>query len=418
MVSKCSGETRRKRRVLYVDTAPTAGGSVISLYELLRNLDRSRYEPIVLVYTPHTYVDDFLVLGLDVVVWDVYAAQGHRPTWVRETREFTPVRWLRQSARGSALYHALGFGIMLMRRMWPRARALRRIIDQKGVDLLHTNIRVGHDREGIVAAKMAGIPCVCHIRDFEQLNWFDKKLAEMADSFIYISKAVQKCHLEAGVPGGKGRVVYNAVDVSAFTSELDAVQGRQSFNLADDDLAVGIVGRLERWKGQEVFLRAMSLVRDTVPHAKGIVIGDPVPYDLDYSHLLLALRDALRLSEYIIFSGFRRDVPTVMSALDVLVLASTSPEPFGRVLIEAMAAGKPVVATDAGAVREVIEDGVHGLLVSPGDVRALAEAIVRVLTHRDLAVAMGQRGQAWVRERFNVQQYVDGVQAVYRDLLP
>ena len=417
MASKCSGETGRKRRVLYVDTAPTAGGAVISLYELLRNLDRSRYEPVVLVYTPHPYVDDFLALGLDVVVWDVYAAQDHRPTWVREARESTAVRWLRQRARGSALYHALGFGMMLMRRMWPRVRALRRIIDQKEVELLHTNIRVGHDREGIVAARMAGIPCVCHIRDFEQLNWFDKRLAEMADSFIYVSKSVQKRHLEAGVPGGKGRVVYNAVDVSAFTGAPDALRGRQSFNLAEDDLAVGIVGRLERWKGQEVFLRALDVVRATVPNVKGVVIGDPVPYDLNYHHLLLGLRDELGLSEHIILSGFRRDVAVVMSALDALVLASTSPEPFGRVLIEAMAAGKPVVATDGGAAREIIEDRVHGLLVPPGDVQALAQAIVRVLTQRELAVAMGQRGQASVRERFNVQQYVDGVQAVYDDLL-
>jgi len=107
-----------------------------------------------------------------------------------------------------------------------------------------------------------------------------------------------------------------------------------------------------------------------------------------------------------------------MSALDVLVLASTSPEPFGRVLIEAMAAGKPVVATDAGAVREIMTDGVHGLLVPQGDVQALARAIVDVLTDRDLAAAMGQEGQRRATERFGVQQYVDGVEAVYRDLLP
>jgi glycosyltransferase involved in cell wall biosynthesis len=178
------------------------------------------------------------------------------------------------------------------------------------------------------------------------------------------------------------------------------------------------VGRLDRWKGQEVFLRAMALVKDAVPNVRGIVIGDPVPYDPDYGNLLPALCDELGLSKHVIFSEFRQDMPTVMSALDVLVLASISPEPFGRVLIEAMAAGRPVVATDAGAVREIVEDGVHGLLVPPGDVQALAGAIVHILTHRDLAVAMGQEGQARVRERFDVQRYVDGVQAVYRDLLP
>ena len=173
-------------------------------------------------------MDDFQVLGLDVVVWDVYAAQDHRPSWVREARESTAARWLRQSARGSALYHALGFAVMLIRRAWPRARALQRVIEQREIDLVHTNIRVGHDREAVVAAQMAGIPCVCHIRDFEQLNWYDRKLARLVDSFIYISEAVQTRHLEAGVPRAKGRVVYNAVDVAAFDTALDVAQGRQS----------------------------------------------------------------------------------------------------------------------------------------------------------------------------------------------
>ncbi|UCC77604.1 MAG: glycosyltransferase family 4 protein, partial [Anaerolineales bacterium] len=187
--------------------------------------------------------------------------------------------------------------------------------------------------------------------------------------------------------------------------------------LADDDLAVGIVGRLERWKGQDIFLRAMALVREAVPRAKGVVIGEPVPYDSDYDLLLRTLCEKLGLSEHVIFSGFRQDVPAVMAVLDVVVLASTSPEPFGRVLIEAMAAGKPVVATSEGATREIVEHGTHGLLVPPGDAQELAHAIIRVLTDREMAVAMGTQGRVRVRERFNMRQLVDGVQAVYDELL-
>jgi glycosyltransferase involved in cell wall biosynthesis len=307
--------------------------------------------------------------------------------------------------------------VLLARRVWPRSRALRDIIRQKGIDLVHTNIRVGHDREAIVAARMAGVPCVAHIRDFEELNWFDRRLAGMVSAFIYISKAVQGCHLRAGVPRSKGRVVYNAVDTSAFGEMLAVPSVRQSLGFANGDLCVGIVGRLERWKGQDVFLRAMALVKDVIPQAKGVVIGDPVPYDPEYRHWLVRLRDGLGLSERVAFHPFQREMPVVMAALDVLVLSSTSPEPFGRVLIEAMAAGKPVVAADGGAAREIVEDGNQGLLVQPGNERALADAIIYVLTHRDRAAAMGQRGRATAQTRFGVQRYVDGVQSVYRDLL-
>jgi glycosyltransferase involved in cell wall biosynthesis len=295
--------------------------------------------------------------------------------------------------------------------------ALRRLISEKRVKLVHTNIRVGHDREGIVAAWLTGRPCVCHVRQFEHLGWFDRRLAALASRFIYISAAVQRSHLESGVPCQKGLVVYNGLDVPTFVRALDRAKGRKSFNLSPEDLAVGIVGRLDVWKGQEIFLRAMAQVKDVVPQAKGIIVGEVAAENPGYLNVLQTLRDELALADRVVFSGFRMDVPVVMSALDILVLASTSPEPFGRVLIEAMAAGKPVVATDSGAAREIIEHGVQGLLVPPGEVEAMARAIIHLLTHRDAASLMGQKGQDTVRVRFGMQQYRDGVQGVYRELL-
>ena len=404
-------------KVLYLDTAPSTGGSVVSLYQLLCRLDRARYEPFVVAYTEHDYVDSFRSLGVEVALFDAYRTEDHRPPWVKEGGRLTPVRRLRQTSWGLDLYHGLGFALLLLRRVWPRARALRRIIGERQVSLVHTNIRVGHDREGILAARMAGIPCVCHVRDFERLNWFDRKLAGMAGALVYISQAVQRCHLEAGVPVDKGLVVYNALDVQAFEAQLDAQRGRNMLGLAADDTAVGVVGRLESWKGQDVFLRAMARVRRSVPQAKGILVGDAVPHEPGYKGMLERLTDELGLADGIVFLPFQRDVGAVMAALDVVVLPSTSPEPFGRVLIEAMAAGKPVVATDAGAVQEIVEDGVHGRLVAVGDDQALAEAVIDLLTHRRLAERIGQAGRVRVRERFDVQQYVSAVQCVYERLL-
>ncbi|MGQ9492140.1 MAG: glycosyltransferase family 4 protein [Anaerolineae bacterium] len=407
----------RKHRVLYLDAAPDVGGSVISLYELFKGLDRARYEPILVTYAPHAYVDRFRALGAEVIVWDIYNMPDHRPGWVSQARQSKLVQWFRKSRWGSTLYHGLGFGLLLARRLWPRARALQRIICEKEVDLVHTNSLMSHDREGIMAARLAGRPCVCHLRDFERWDWFEKWLARTVSRFIYISEAVQKHYAELGMPSLKGYVVYNGLDVMAFISALDAVKGRQSLGIAQEDLVVGIVGRLDSWKGHRTFLEAMAQVKEVVPNVKGVIVGNPPPNKPQYLDILLALRGELGLENRVIFSGFRTDVPLVMSALDVLVLASTSPEPFGRVLIEAMAAGKPVVAADGGAVREIIDDGVHGLVVPPSDPAALACAIAHLLTQRDQAKAMGQRGQVRAREKFSLQQYVDGVQAVYREVL-
>lgn len=403
--------------VLYLETGLGVGGSVISLYELLKGLDRTRYEPIVVTYADHAYVERFRALGADVVVWDASQVPDHRPRWASSARSSLPARLLRRTGWGSALYHGVGLSFYFVRRLWPRVQALRRLIGEKRVSLVHTNIRVGHDREGIIAAWLAGRPCVCHVRHFEPLGLFDRRLAALASRFIYISEAVQKSHLQSGVPREKGLVVYNGLDVASFTMALDRQKGRKSFHLRPDDLAVGIVGRLDAWKGHEFFLRAMAQVRDVVPQAKGIIVGEVAAENPAYLDVLLSLRNELALADRVELSGFRMDVPAVMSALDVLVLASTSPEPFGRVLIEAMAAAKPVIATDAGAAREIIEDGVQGLLVPPGDAGAMAGAVIYLLTHRDRAVEMGHNGQKRVGERFGMQQYSDGVQSVYRELL-
>lgn len=407
----------KKHRVLYVESAPSVGGSVISLYELLRGLDRTRYEPVVVTYTRHEYVDRFRSLGAEVAAWDVYQSREYRPAWVGSVRTSWPVRQIRQTAWGSKAYHALGFALFFVKKVWPLVKALRQLIMEKGINLVHTNSLISHDRAGILAAKLAHRPCVCHIRHFESLNWVDRRLAGMADQLIYISEVVQKHYVGAGVPYGKGCVIYNGLDVAAFAERLDRDRGRESFNLTPDDLAVGIVGRLEPWKGQEVFLKAMALLQQMVPNVRGIVVGDPPPYRPEYRETLRSLADSLGLSNRILFRPFCVDVPVVMSALDVVVLASVTPEPFGRVLIEAMAAGKPVVATDSGAAPEIIEDGVQGLLVPPADAEAMARAIAYLLIHREEAEAMGRKGQRRVWERFHLNQYVEGVQTVYESLL-
>jgi glycosyltransferase involved in cell wall biosynthesis len=255
------------------------------------------------------------------------------------------------------------------------------------------------------------------VRDFETLDWVDRILTGWVDTFVYISRTVQASHVRAGAPAQKGRVVYNGIDVQEFAAGTDREDGRKALGLAETDRVVGLVGRLEPWKGHRVFLRALAEVREHLPQCRGLIVGDPVPYEPGYPAELVTLCRELDLEGHVIFSGFRQDVARVMSALDVVVLASTRPEPFGRVIIEAMAAGRPVVATDAGASREIIDDGVQGLLVPPGDAEALCRALVHVLSEPRTSAEMGRLGRERVRSRFNLRQYVEGVEGTYEHVL-
>jgi len=409
--------SQRPYRILYLDTAPSAGGSVVSLYELVRSLDRTRYEPIVVTYASHAYIDRFRSLGIEVISCDLYGRGDHRPGWVKQVRDSPTMRLLQRFPRGADLLHLLGFVLLLIRVVWPRTRLLRNIIRQHAVDLVHTNIRIGHDREGILAAWLAGIPCVAHIRDFEKLNCFDRWLVGRTSALVYISKAIQNAHLASGVAVERGIVVYNGVDDAAFAASSGASEQRGKLGIGAEDLVAGVIGRLERWKGQEVFLRAMKLVTAALPRARGVIIGDPVPYDLDYQGWLVALREELGLVSQVIFAPFQIDVSATMAALDVLVLPSISPEPFGRVLIEGMAAGRPIVATEGGATPEIVRPGIDGVLVQPDDPQALADAIVQILQDPQAGKRMGSRGRERVCDDFGLPRHVARIQAIYSAIL-
>jgi glycosyltransferase involved in cell wall biosynthesis len=148
---------------------------------------------------------------------------------------------------------------------------------------------------------------------------------------------------------------------------------------------------------------------------RGLIVGEPehTPENAAYYQKLLTLTETLGLKENVRFTGFRKDVPRLMGALDVMVLGSSEPEPFGRVVIEAMAAERPVIATAAGGVLDIIEHGVNGWLIPAKDVLAMTHALTKLLSEQDLAHRIGQAARHTVEERFTLATHVECVQAVY-----
>jgi glycosyltransferase involved in cell wall biosynthesis len=214
-------------------------------------------------------------------------------------------------------------------------------------------------------------------------------------------------------------VIHNAVNLSEFAFAIDANQVRGEFGWTSQECVVGVVGRLDWWKGHGYFLEALAQVARQVPQVRGLIIGEPemTPRNWEYYQKLKAQTQSLGLEDRVIFTGFRDDVARLMSALDVVVLSSSAPEPFGRIVIEGMAAGKPVVATAAGGVPDIIDDGVNGLLVPLCDSTAMAGAILTLLTDGELARRVAEAGLRRVRERFTIPHHVAAVTGVYDALL-
>ncbi len=195
------------------------------------------------------------------------------------------------------------------------------------------------------------------------------------------------------------------------------VEVRAALGLRPNDLVVGMAANVQPWKGQDVVLRAMAIVAREFPDVHCVFAGGVVRGAEWYRESLEEFVRARGLGERVRFLGHRTDVPDLVNAFDVAVHASVTPEPFGRVLIEAMALGKPVVASAAGGVLEIVDDGRSGLLVAPGDHESMAAALRRLLGDAALRGTMGAEGARQARDRFSVQCFARAMQGAYAEVL-
>jgi glycosyltransferase involved in cell wall biosynthesis len=180
---------------------------------------------------------------------------------------------------------------------------------------------------------------------------------------------------------------------------------------------VGIIGNIKPWKGQDVAIRALGLLRDEFPNVTCLLVGDTSPGDVPYRDKIESLIKELGLDGRDIITGYRTDVADYIAALEIQIHASIDPEPFGRVLLEGMALNKPLVASGGGAVPEIVVHGKTGLLFEPGRPDALAAAVRSLLMDPALAASMGRAGRARVASDFSIEHNVHEIQTLYDRLL-
>jgi glycosyltransferase involved in cell wall biosynthesis len=404
-----------RHRILYIEKPVNVGGSITGLYELVRGLDQSRYEPIVLFYGPNPYRERFQELGVRVLVLSEEPPTVRSPGSQRDVAAHLD----RYSSGLAKAYRLARRARVVAQRDWPLARRIAPIIRQEAVDLVHHNNCLSTNYPSIMAAHWAGIPQVCHVRRLDKFSYAERCLARFVDAFVYMSTAIERLYHDQGIDPEKGQVVYDAFDVEAFGQGGCASQLRAELGLTARDQLICNIGRLDWWKGQDYFLQAMAEVVSSHPHAKALLVGAPgsSPQSQAFHQKLEKMVTALGLEEHVVFTGYRPDVPDLMSASHVVVHSSSEPEPFGRVVVEAMLTKRPVVATGAGGVLDIIEDQVTGLLVPPRDASSMAEAIRRLLRDRTQAGMIGERAQQSARKRFSIEQHLAAIEGIYRQLL-
>jgi glycosyltransferase involved in cell wall biosynthesis len=256
-------------------------------------------------------------------------------------------------------------------------------------DIVHTNsLKSGY--YGTLAARLARVPVIWHLRDRLADDYLPRRAATFTRALLRVLPDVVVCNSHetlrtAGRHIRKGTVIGSPVVHDPYAPVRARVRAR-------DGTVVGIVGRLADWKGQREFIRAFAALHADYPGLHARIVGAPLFGEDAYNAELHALVEHLGLDQHVTFVGFVEDVEEELAKLDILVHASIVPEPFGQVVVEGMAAGLPVIATGAGGPAEIIEDGVNGLLVPPGDVPALTAAVRRLLGDAELRARIGQAG--------------------------
>ena len=402
--------------ILYVDHTAKMGGGEIALLNLVSALDRTRFEPLVVLASDGPLVGRLRGAGVETHVLPL------ADSLINTRKDSLGAASLlkgRQAVLG-ALY-------VLRLARWVRRR---------GVRLIHTN-SLKSDIYGGLAGRLSGVPVVWHVRDSINGEYLPPRVAavfrwlartvpqvvvansESTLRFLETGREKHSAVVYSGIAQQAGasdepraRVVHDGYDLQTFPQQAPAQNA-----VSPDGPIITLVGRITPWKGQDVFLRAAARVRGRFPKARFWVIGSPMFGEHEFEKSLHALAGELGLREHVTFWGQRDDVPTLMGRTDILVHASTLGEPFGQVVIEGMAAGKPVIATDGGALPEIVLPGETGLLVPMGDAEAMADAVCALLTDPARAAAMGAAGWRRVQDKFTIMHTVRKVETVYDQML-
>ena len=272
---------------------------------------------------------------------------------------------------------------------------------------------------GGFGAILAGVPSIWYQQELpDSKDWLKRMITILpARGVVANTKAVKEAQ-EQLWPKRQTYLVYPGVALERFDPSIvpSPVEVRRKLGLPSTIPLIGIVGRLQRWKGIHVLVEAMPNVLQRYPDAHCVVVGGKHDLEPDYGGYLKERISVLELGDRVILAGLQRNVPDWMQAFDVFVHASNN-EPFGIVVIEAMALGKPVIAGDTGGPTEIITNGVNGLLTPYGDADALASAILRYLDDREFAHRVGVAA----RERaldFSSERYAQNfIQVIHDSML-
>ncbi|MBI5190018.1 MAG: glycosyltransferase [Nitrospirae bacterium] len=354
--------------VLYVSHTPEFKGSAVSLYQLMTGLDRARFRPVAAFSKPGPMVEKLTSIGV--------------PAYVLARRGLLCIGLVREAMR---------------------------LIKAEGIGLVHLNSAVPFSKYAGIAAKLSGVPVVWHVREDPEGSRVRKNgpwVRLLSDRIFAVSTDIEVYFSSSG----KALKIYNGVDTDVFRPGLDGGSFRDRYGIPVNAFVFGMVGTIEPRKGVLSFLEAAETLLAARPSAWFLIVGSGQRENEDELLKYLEARPALKARTTL--AGRVTDVPLAMAALDVLVMPSLW-EGFPRALIEAMACGRPSIATQVGEVGNILEDGRTGFVIPKAEVSAISGAMLRCMEMGDDLLEMGRLAREAAVERFGIKRHIDLVMDEY-----
>ena len=386
-----------KSNILYLDSGSGIGGGQRSLLLLLNLLDKDRFTPFVGCLGDSPFAAEAEKTEARVVPLSLPAAHNK----IDKIRRFT---------LGDLLEDLRQLKVILQ---------LHRMVKRNAIDLIHANSLSVALLGGIVA-RINRIPILMHKRYATSYGVLDRICERLLHRVILVSEATRWNF----APIAKQTLIYNGVDLDAFQASPEEVQDLRAELLpdaSDASIVAGVVTRITPEKGIHFLVRAIAALKGlslmTGTDIKLLIVGGPYfQKDIDYMNELKQEVADLGVEDSIIFTGFLSDTRVVTSLLDIVLVPSIIPEACPRTIIEAMAVGKPVIATPLGGSKELVTPDT-GILVPPEDASAIADAIAILTTDRERLRAMGKASRNRAEQLFSSEKNTALTEAVYAELL-
>ncbi len=377
----------------------TVGGSHQALFDLATRLDRRAFEPLVIFYEDNRFAQLLRDADIPVHVWTA-------PRAMERARRF-------RAAIPGKVHTAWKMRGAIVRR--------HRLLRSERIDIVHLNNNpsMGFD-DWLPAARLARVPITCHSRGpyVRPTTAIGRWLSTRFEGYVAISRYIADDLVRHGMPAGRIHQIYDGIDLDRWhpVSPAERSRVRLEHGVPDDALLVILVGLIRSWKGQAVALEALGQL--TPEHRRAVrlwIVGGVSADEMPYERGLRRQVAETGLEETVTFLGHRSDVRRLMAAADVVLHTSTVPEPFGLVVLEGLALGKTVVASQLGGPGEILQPG-DGLLFDPGRPTDLAAILADLVRNPARRLLFGQR--AALRGRaFDVRRTAEAVVALWTRVL-